>query len=193
MKGPTIIEVIGRTAQGVSRPYLCRADDGQQWYVKHRALPARERVAEWVAAHLAHDAEWADLGAGTGFGSQAQLGREFQFSDVARVDRDLAARIAAFDWWIHNGDRSLTSLGGNPNLLWRTFEDGAGLVMIDHNLAFQPDFSARDLLQTHVFAHQFRHWLADFIAPEQMRQEFMRARGGTCPCLGYHPRGMAFR
>lgn len=50
---PAVVEVIRRVDQGVTRPYLCRADDGCDYFVKHRALPPSERVAEWLASKLA--------------------------------------------------------------------------------------------------------------------------------------------
>lgn len=193
---PLIVEVIRRTEQGITRPYLCRADDGTEYFVKHRALPARQRVAEWLAAHLARELglpvppfslvripdefdarpELKDLGAGIGFGSEVQLAREFTVSDIGRVDASLAARIAAFDWWVRNSDRSLTALGGNPNLLWRTSEKRSGLVVIDHNLAFDPEFSAAAFSSTHVFASQFNDMVSDFIERERVRAAFCHAK-----------------
>ena len=197
MSMPVIREVIRRTEQGRTKPYLCRADDGQHYFVKHRALPARERVAEWLAGSLAvavglpvapfslveiTDAidsgivPWLrELGPGIGFGSVLQEAREFTFSDIELVEPGLAAKVAAFDWWLRNSDRSLTARGGNPNLLWRT--DGAAqkLVLIDHNLAFEREFSPREFMATHAFAAEFRSMLGDFIERERIRAEFCAA------------------
>lgn len=53
------------------------------------------------------------------------------------------------DWWVRNGDRILTERGGNPNLFWDEAADG--LVMLDHNLAFDTDLSAADFLVNHAF------------------------------------------
>lgn len=194
---PVITEVIRRTEQGRTKPYLCRADDGLHYFVKHRALPARERVAEWLAGSLAMalglpvapfslveipDAfdsgvvPWLrELGSGVGFGSVLQEAREFAFSDIESLEPRLAAKVAAFDWWLHNSDRSLTAHGGNPNLLWRT--DGAAekLILIDHNLAFEQAFSHREFLATHAFAAQFMDFLGDFIEREEVRAEFAGA------------------
>lgn len=195
---PAVVEVIRRVDQGVTRPYLCRADDGCDYFVKHRALPPSERVAEWLASKLADalrlpiapfgliripeelnsaEAPWLrDLGAGVGFGSQKQLAREFTLADVDRVDSTLAAKVAAFDWWVRNNDRTLSALGGNANLLWRAPADSTGLVVIDHNLAFDATFSGEGFLATHVFAAQFKELIGDFVNRELMRQEFCAAR-----------------
>lgn len=197
MNLPVIAEVIRRAEQGRTKPYLCRADDGLHYFVKHRALPARERVAEWLAGSLAQalglpvapfslveitDAfdsaavPWLrELGPGVGFGSVLQEAREFTFSDVERLEAGLAARVAAFDWWLYNSDRSLTARGGNPNLLWRTDEAAEKLVLIDHNLAFEQAFSHREFLATHAFAAQFGELLGDFIERERVRVEFAGA------------------
>ena len=54
-----------------------------------------------------------------------------------------------FDWWVRNADRILTEEGGNPNLLWDQAADR--LVMIDHNLAFDPRFDPNEFADFHVF------------------------------------------
>lgn len=194
MRLPTITEVLYRTEQGKTMPYLCHADDGLEYFVKHRALPARERVAEWLSACLARalnlpiapfslvqipDAlmgpDWLrDLGAGIGFGSALQPAREFTLSDVEHLPTELATRVAAFDWWLHNSDRSLTTRGGNPNLLWRT-QPGGGLILIDHNLAFEPDFKPSEFLDTHVFAQAFMDLQGHPAQRESIRQSFAQA------------------
>ena len=56
-------------------------------------------------------------------------------------------------------------MGGNPNLLWNP-EDGGSLVVIDHNLAFDPDFSERDFLKLHVFADDIPAMFSDFLVRE---------------------------
>ena len=38
---PLITEVIERTAQGMTRPYLCMAEDGTAWFVKSAGAVAR--------------------------------------------------------------------------------------------------------------------------------------------------------
>lgn len=198
MTWPVITEVIRRAEQGRTKPYLCRANDGLHYFVKHRALPARERVAEWLAGSLAVALDlpvapfslvkitdafdssvvpWLrELGPGIGFGSVLQEARECTVSDIGQVNSGLAARVAAFDWWLHNSDRSLTSHGGNPNLLWRTTEAASDpLILIDHNLAFEQSFSSQAFLDTHAFSAQFVELQSDFIERERVRAEFAGA------------------
>ncbi|RRD43705.1 hypothetical protein EII18_02205 [Comamonadaceae bacterium OH3737_COT-264] len=137
MMPATVTEVVYRAEQGKTRPYLCQADDGLRYFVKHRSLPRRELVAEWLAAWLARalglpiapfrlieipDAlaglPWLrELGPGVGFGSALQPAREFSLHDVRRLPSGLAARVAAFDWWVRNSDRSLSAHGGNENTM----------------------------------------------------------------------------
>lgn len=60
----------------------------------------------------------------------------------------LQADILAFDWWVKNMDRS----AGNPNLLWNPVQQG-GVIVIDHNLAFDPAFVGADFKTQHIFAN----------------------------------------
>lgn len=84
--------------------------------------------------------------------------------------------MIAFDWWVRNGDRNLTAMGGNPNLLWNP-EDGGALVVIDHNLAFDPDFSKKDFLKLHVFADDIPAMFSDFLVREAYTARFAAALG----------------
>lgn len=58
-------------------------------------------------------------------------------------------RIAVFDWWIMNGDRTLSESGGNPNILWDISIDSA--FIIDHNLAFDRSVTLAALEADHIF------------------------------------------
>jgi hypothetical protein len=193
-----IEEVIKRAEQGQTAPYLCRADDGQVYFVKSGALPKRELVAEWLAAHLAkevglpipvfHLAEvpealcdrrmgpWLrDLVPGVAFASQRVEAGDFAWSMTAHVPPQQRALIVAFDWWIHNADRTLSALGGNPNLLWRQGEHGGEVVVFDHNLAFEIGFNVEAFLDSHVFAADLKLLASDWVAREQVRQGFVAA------------------
>ncbi len=44
---------MGRARQGVTRPFICRGDDGHEYYVKGQDAGRRSLVCEWVAAQLA--------------------------------------------------------------------------------------------------------------------------------------------
>ncbi|PPJ48903.1 hypothetical protein C0075_03350 [Rhizobium sp. KAs_5_22] len=79
------------------------------------------------------DGPLRDLGSGLLFGSEnVENANEMSFVHIQHAPADLKRDIAAFDWWIKNGDRTLTDAGGNPNLLW--LETTHRLVVIDHNL-----------------------------------------------------------
>jgi len=76
-----------------------------------------------------------------------------------------------FDWWVHNGDRTLTDLGGNSNLLWNP-NSGGQLVVIDHNLAFDPAFSKEAFCRLHVFADEIPALSSDFLLREAYLARF---------------------
>lgn len=194
----TVVEILKRATLGQTAPYLCRADDGLIYYVKNRALPRGELVAEWLAANLAQELDlpipvfaladvpgelvepemgaWLkDLGAGMAFASRKHEGVEVTWHHVQTTPGEAQRRIAAFDWWIRNMDRTLTEHGGNPNMLWEPGRDQDGPTIIDHNLAFDPHFDAANFLQTHAFARQFKEMAADFIDRETMRERLAGA------------------
>ncbi|WOG27749.1 hypothetical protein P6910_24910 [Endozoicomonas sp. 8E] len=64
---------------------------------------------------------------------------------TALVPEQLQNDVLVFDRWIRNEDRTR----GNTNLLWAPREDR--LVIIDHNLAFDPDFTGESFFKYHVF------------------------------------------
>jgi hypothetical protein len=167
-----IIEILGPSDQGKCRPYRCRAEDGAIYYVKGRQTNRGSLWNEWICAHLATAVglnvpayaivevcdellaetphEWRDIGAGLAFGSRLQGGAAWlETSMAAEVPVDTQRDVLVFDWWIRNGDRTR----GNPNLLWDTAHKA--LVVIDHNLAFDPDFSSADFLDQHIFGAQW--------------------------------------
>lgn len=176
---PTVVieEVLGRSKQGMTEPFICRGDDGEIYYVKGYGAGRHSLIAEWVAAQLASAfdlpiAEYAlaevpeqlvvakvradirDLGSGLVFASRKLASaQELTPTTRDRVPNSVARDVIVFDWWVHNEDRHLTVYGGNPNLLWDVASDQ--LVMIDHNRAFDTDFRVDHFLSSHVFAD---HW-----------------------------------
>ncbi len=91
-----------------------------------------------------------DLGTGLAFGSmKLEHVQEFTFSQLSQVDVRLRRHILVFDWWVHNADRTLTALGGNPNLLWGYKKKN--LAVIDHNQAFDIEFNHSIFCRIHVF------------------------------------------
>ena len=193
MNQPTVVieEVTGRAHQGMTRPFICRGEDGLIYYVKGIGASRRSQVAEWVCAKLATEfglpiADYAlakipqalidarvqadihELGAGLAFGScQVPHAQEFTISLADRVDDDLALDVLVFDWWVRNEDRKLTALGGNPNLLWDVSADE--LKVIDHNLAFDQTFKPDDFLAGHVFRDHWNRVFSDL----DLRQHYL--------------------
>lgn len=49
----TIVEVLGRSSQGRTEPYVCRGDDGEVYFVKGRSATRPGLIAEWLCARLA--------------------------------------------------------------------------------------------------------------------------------------------
>lgn len=182
-----IIEILNRSTQGVTRPFLCKAEDDLQYYVKGMGSHAGHHslLAEWIGGNLAQafglpiapfqivevspalmeivPPEWSSLGSGAAFGSQVlTFTQELQWSQLHLIPKDLQQDILVFDWWLHNGDRSLTDKGGNPNLLWETQQKR--LAVIDHNNAFDRKFSNKDFLESHVFRAQIPAVFEDLVA-----------------------------
>jgi hypothetical protein len=185
----TIIEVLGRSEQGMTRPFLCRADDGRLYYVKGRYAGWRSLCCEWVAGNLARAMglrvpdfaiaevprllvegsdrpDIRDLGAGPVFASALrEKAREITWAEAQGWSAEVRARVLVCDRWVQNEDRSLSALGGNPNLLITVEEavaDTAGrtpkralyrpcLWAFDFNLAFDPDFDTQRFLGGHIF------------------------------------------
>lgn len=185
MNQPTIVieEILGRATQGVTKPFICKADDGQTYYVKGIGAGRRSQIAEWVSAQLATHyglpiAEYAlaevpealidprirsdiaELGAGVVFASR-DLAPVQELSITTRdlVPNETATDILVFDWWIHNEDRHLTEFGGNPNLLWDVSTNE--VAVIDHNQAFDRTFNAANFLNSHVFACYWNQVFSD--------------------------------
>ena len=86
-----------------------------------------------------------------------------------RVQRD----GLAFDWWVRNNDRTLSESGGNPNLFWEPKDER--LVVIDHNQAFDPDFSIVDFMEYHVFSRQGHNLFDDALYRQKYTKRFQDA------------------
>lgn len=198
---PVIIELSGRTEQGMTKPYRCMADDGHRYYVKSEGAGWRSLLAEWVAGRLAvefglplpvfmqvHVEEGLsdilrmegdrDLAPGLAFGSRiVEPVREFDPSLLSSCDVAFRRDLLAFDWWVRNADRTLGVLSGNPNLLWDLQRQLP--VVIDHNMAFDHGFDARLFIQTHVFAAEWPVITGDLV----MRAEYEHRFAGLLACL----------
>lgn len=193
----TIEEVLGRSPQGKTEPFICRGDDGDTYYVKGAGAGRRSLICEWVAAHLATAfglpiASYAmanvpavllslaarkdilDLGAGLVFASRRLSHvQELNLTTRDLVPSHVAMDVLVFDWWIHNEDRHLTESGGNPNLLWDV--RGEQLAVIDHNMAFDTDFDAQNFLQSHVFSHYWNSVFSDSLVRRSYKKRMVDA------------------
>jgi hypothetical protein len=178
-----IREIITRSDQGITRPFLCRGDDGQLYYVKGAGAGRKALISEWLAGHIgkrlglpipdfcqaripenliegsARD-DISELGHGVGFGSRVvENVNELNYLYVNQIEPELRAKILLFDWWTANGDRTLSEHGGNPNLLW-VYRDHKAHV-IDHNLAFE-ESAPTDFWSQHIFATERGLWTKQF-------------------------------
>lgn len=188
MLRPVIVDIRRRSAQGATRPFLCRSEDGCQYWVKGAKAGNEALCAEWIAGRLGQamglpvpnvaqvvisdelvtDSALdgvADLGPGIRFGSQHVEGaQEYDESFVNQTDVALRRQVFVFDIWIRNTDRTISrpyDRNGNPNLLWGTAD--VRLCVIDHNNAFLID----DLYQPsnytrHVFAGERTRLSSEF-------------------------------
>lgn len=193
-----ITEIISRSEQGMTRPFLCRADNGLLYYVKGRYAGYRALCCEWLAGQLgklidlpipdfciadvprnlvegSSRTDASDLGYGQVFASAFVEGaQEITFTDVGMIDAELKRKVVLFDWWVRNEDRTLTEYGGNPNLL-RTAGTGQ-LHVFDLNLAFDDTFDEARFWRSHVFTDAVTHWPDEFklIITQQMRAALIR-------------------
>lgn len=168
-------EILRPTEQGRSCPFLVRDSDGDIYVVKGIDGAGRPAlVSELICAELGSRCNLPipnygimdvspmllehcgvekarELGGGPAFASRLiQHAAELRFSQVAGIDEALQQRVLLFDIWVNNGDRQLTDLGGNVNLL---IKPGNELVVIDHNLALL-DTEPPDWVKYHAFSGQ---------------------------------------
>jgi hypothetical protein len=207
---PSIVEVIGRSSQGITRPFICRADDHNIYYVKGRYAGARSLVNEWLAGSLArafglpivpftqlhvpeallevqyaHGEPLSDLGEGVVFGSLRQSFAEVTPTTANRLPASLKADIAVFDFWIRNEDRTLSELGGNPNLFWDAGSEKPWLL--DHNLAFDQTFNKFTFLSNHIFARQWLEVASDFVSRQTYAERLSAALSVWTPAKDAMP------
>jgi len=177
-----ITEIVRRSEQGVTRPFLCRSADGAGWFVKGLVGAGAEALrAEWIGGTLAKalrlpipqfavvDVDEAlvevsavddahELGRRYAFGSRAVAGaEEITYTQAVALPLEWKARVLLFDWWICHEDRILSPLGGNPNLL-TTGRDPVEPWLIDHHSAFDREFDAARFWKNHIFADSRAVW-----------------------------------
>jgi hypothetical protein len=204
-----IDEVLGRSEQGITQPYICRASDGRIYYVKGKGAAYQSLVKEWIVGQLAQrlklpmppfaildvpralfelrgNDSLRDLGSGLVFGSrQLENVNEITITNVVTLSPELKRDIAAFDWWVMNGDRTLSEAGGNPNVLWSGSERRP--YIIDHNLAFDEQVTLPSLISTHIFGNALDEICRDPDLQEEYRLRFDGAVSDLSEILGDVP------
>jgi hypothetical protein len=192
-----IEEIVGRSKQGVTAPYICRGSDKKLYFVKGKGAGYDSLFKEWVAGQLARrfglpiprfelvlvpkelyeigrDGFLRDLGFGLMFGSERKENvNEISMINIKETPAELKRDIAAFDWWIQNGDRTLTESGGNPNILWS--DTHRQLFIIDHNLAFDETVTLNSQLQSHIFSQSLSEICAEKALQDHYRAKFKAA------------------
>jgi len=207
MKPPvTITEILGRAEQGMTRPFVCRGGNSRTYYVKGAHAGRRSLCCEWVANRLVDLVlpgaplgvpiftmaevpgvllrgsarnDIRELGEGLVFASQRiEGGQELNWAAAQGWPEETMALLLLLDLWLQNEDRSLSALGGNPNLLVTQIapspDVAAGeaqskaeprrerLWAYDFNLAFDLDFKRERFFGVHVFGEALRSWPAGF-------------------------------
>lgn len=168
-------EILRPAEQGRSCPFLVRDTAGEIYVVKGIDGAGRSAlVSELICAELGNRCDLPipdhglmeisplllehcgvarahELGGGLAFASRlVEHASELRFSEVPGISEAMQQRVLLFDIWINNGDRLLTNLGGNVNLL---MTPGNELIVIDHNVALL-DAEPPDWAQCHVFSGQ---------------------------------------
>lgn len=153
-----IQRIIRKMKQGQTGPYLCVGEDGKQYIVKGPNTTYAGLVHEWVCGKLAQaiglpipdfDTAYVDrtlleygsyeLEEGEWFASKYEENiQDVPFKLLEKLDSEQLKLLFIFDYWIKNGDRNLTAIGGNPNLFIRS--DLSSFVVLDHNLSFDLDY-----------------------------------------------------
>jgi hypothetical protein len=204
-----IYEIIEPAVQGQTTPFLCKASDNKNYYVKGQAATATGLMKEFIAGSLAHklglpipafhiaylDEVLAKahsqtalecLGSGYVFASECiDSVTEFKYEMLKQVNPSLQTEVLLFDLWVQNEDRALTDKGGNPNLLWQSGQ--SKLHIIDHNLAFDPDFNLKLFWETHAFRLQFNDYQLDSLEKQRIESRLQESLKSWVECWGKIP------
>ena len=171
--------------QGMSEPYRCIAEDDTEYYVKGLRSTRASQINEWLCANMAAAIklpvanfslldvpeylfeELSDqqkkIGLGCCFGSQSVHDVIlFEEANIKQIPIEIQRQIVAFDWLIKNGDRTR----GNPNLLYHPVSKG--IVVIDHNLAFDTELTGSVFLENHIFRNAMLSIVSDYALQSEL-------------------------
>ncbi len=165
-----LTEILDRTENGMSRPFICRCSDDNIYYVKsNETIGYAALCSEAIAACIASDwglpippyrfiridpdllrysgrADAMELKTSPAWGVQAvQNVTIYSENQRQYIDNVLCGKILLFDRFIRNEDRQT----GNTNLLWNFTTKQ--LTLIDHNNAFEKSFDIQSFCKTHIF------------------------------------------
>lgn len=187
-----IEEVLYQIDQGMSGPYLCKAEDGNKYIVKGRHSGRKSQICELLAWHMASvfglpvppykllemgedlyeelPFPLRGIGKGVAFGSLEVAGARWcEQNDLGYAKEQFRRDLLVFDYWVRNEDRCLH----NTNLL---FNDGdKSFSVIDHNRIFEFDTSELSLLEDHVFAGEREAIRGDLILHAQYGERLSNA------------------
>lgn len=175
-----IVEILRPAEQGRTTPFLCRGEDDRLYYVKGLNTGRQGQWCEWLAGHVGQAlglsippfqvvdvpaellaitrSDWQVIGAGPAFASLAQNGCQWLEPSLAdQVPVELRRDVLVFDWWVRNMDR----FDDNTNLLWSGSDKR--LTVIDHDLAFNPEFWPSLFRDHHVFAGDWDSVFGDLV------------------------------
>lgn len=199
-----IIEITRKATQGRSEPYLCVGEDNLNYYVKGRQSGRSTLIYEWICAHLAKsfglpipkfflaeipeelllvtDPELRNIGSCTAFASQeVPFSSWLEEASIGKVDIELQRKILTFDWWIQNCDRSIH----NQNLLWDNASRRA--VVIDHNMAFDAEFSPEVFKKYHIFGAAWSELVSDMFYRLSAQEQLENALAVFDTAIGTMP------
>ncbi|NOJ26212.1 hypothetical protein F0238_26290 [Vibrio coralliilyticus] len=177
--------------QGLTEPYLCKADDTNTYVVKSSNATYAGLVKEWVVAHLGKEfglpipsfkIAWLDdallqyndynIEAGYCFASHYHPNiQEITFNQIEGLSPNLLKDLFIFDYWVKNNDRNLTQYGGNANFFFdqKTQEP----FVLDHNLSFSEDFDLNAHIGQHVGASNWEG--LDLVDRQHYEKKFVKA------------------
>lgn len=187
-----IVEIVGPSEQGKSKPYLCRGEDERLYYLKGQNATSSARCREWIVGNLAKAfglpvppfclvkvssellvetrPEWRNIGAGIAFASSKQYGCQwFEHSFADSVAQQLRRDLVMFDWWVRNQDRE----ANNTNLLWES--NSKSLLVIDFDAAFDASFFPTFFHNYHVFSGDWKDVSDDCLLRADYEERFSQA------------------
>ncbi len=166
-----IVEILHQMQQGATAPYLCLADNDKKYVIKRQRAGFEGCIKEWLFGKLGqvfglpipdcglfyvdsslleyNDDYKFEIGEGVAFGSEhiPDL-QEVNYQQLQSFPKNKLQDLYVFDYWIRNADRNLTELSGNPNLFYK--QSNLEVIVLDHNLAFDNDFSIENHHKLHV-------------------------------------------